>query len=129
MKRVLIIGCGYGGVVSAWRLSCHRNKFEVTVIDKGKNFNFLPLLPDTIGRRMNPHNLMYPIERLSSIYKFDFVNEEVKSLDLARNLVTTSRKNINYAYLIIASGSETNFYGNEQIKKYAYKLDDAEDEV
>lgn len=127
MKRVVIIGCGYGGAVSSWRLSAYRKKIEVTVIDKGGDFNFLPLLPDCLGRKIPAHNLCYPIRRLSSIYGFDFVNEEVVSLDLNNKKVLTSKQGLDYDYLIVASGSETNFYGNENIKKYAYKLDDARD--
>ncbi|MFH0827203.1 MAG: FAD-dependent oxidoreductase [Candidatus Omnitrophota bacterium] len=127
MKKVLIIGCGYAGVLAAWRLSGHRKTVSVTVIDRSRYFNFLPLLPDTIGRKISPSHLAYPINALSSIYGFTFVNEEAKFLDLDKSLVMTSQKNISYDYLIIASGSETNFYGNEQIKKFAYKLDDAVD--
>lgn len=127
MKKVLIIGCGYGGVVAAWRLSVHRKSVSVTVIDRSRYFNFLPLLPDSIGRKIPPRHLVYPIDELSSIYGFNFVNEEVKYLDLDKSLAMTSQRNINYDYLIIASGSETNFYGNDQIKRLAYKLDDAQD--
>jgi NADH dehydrogenase len=127
MKKVLIIGCGYGGVVSAWRLSQHRNKVETTVIDRGKNFNFLPLLPDSLGRKLPVQALSYPIERLASIFKFHFINSEAQSLNLEKREVITSQGPIAYDYLIIASGSETNFYGDEMLKKYAYKLDDAMD--
>jgi len=129
MKKVLIIGCGHGGVVSAWRLSNHRNTVTVTVIDKGQNFNFLPLLPDTIGRKIAPQNLTYPIQKLGSLYGFNFFNAQVISIDLGKRIVFASGRELDYDYLIIASGSETNFYGNEQIKKYAYKLDDAEDAI
>ncbi|KPK97639.1 MAG: hypothetical protein AMJ95_08145 [Omnitrophica WOR_2 bacterium SM23_72] len=127
MKKVLIIGCGYGGVVAAWRLSGYRKAVSVTVIDKGRYFNFLPLLPDSIGRRTPLQYLAFPIDKLSSIYSFTFVNEEAKFLNLDKSLVMTSQRNISYDYLIIASGSETNFYGNEQIKRFAYKLDNAVD--
>ncbi|MFH1457980.1 MAG: FAD-dependent oxidoreductase [Candidatus Omnitrophota bacterium] len=127
MKRIIIIGCGYAGVVAAWRLSAHRNTVDVAVIDRSRNFNFLPLLPDSIGRKISPRHLVYPIDKLSLIYRFKFMNEEVESFDPGKRVVTTSRRDLDYDYLIIASGSETNFYGNGQIKRFAYKLDDAQD--
>ena len=127
MKKTVIIGCGYGGAVASWRLSVHNKSVKVTVIDKGKNFNFLPLLPDCLGRNIPARNLCYPIEKLSRIYGFDFINEEAVSLDLNNKKVLTSDHELDYDYLIIASGSETNFYGNEAIKRIAYKLDDALD--
>lgn len=127
MKKIVIIGCGYAGLVAAWRLSAHRDKVKVFVIDKEKEFNFLPLLPDSLGRKIPVSNLFYPILKLSSIYGFEFLNQEVQSLDLSSQKIKTNLEEINYDYLIIASGSETNFYGNELIRKAAYKLDNASD--
>jgi hypothetical protein len=40
MKKILIIRCGYSAAVSAWQLSAFRKRIEVTVIDRGKNFNY-----------------------------------------------------------------------------------------
>lgn len=126
-KKLVIIGCGYGGAVSAWRASGSRRKLDVSVIDRGRNFNFLPLLPDCLGRGLPAGALAYPIKNLSSLYGFNFINEEVKSVDLKQRFVFTSGSRLGYDYLIIASGSETNFYGNPAIRRYSYKLDDAQD--
>lgn len=126
-KKILIIGCGYAGVVASWQLAHFSKYAQVTVVDRGKSFNFLPLLPDSIGRRIPVSALSYPIQRLSRIYNFNFLNEEVTGIDLDKHKVITIQEALDYDYLIIASGSETDFYGNEQIKKYAYKLDDVLD--
>jgi NADH dehydrogenase len=85
------------------------------------------MLPDIIGRNIAPESLIYPVKLLSQKWGFDFINEEVKSVDIQNNAVLTSGRNLNYDYLIISSGSETNFYGNDEIKKYAYKLDSVSD--
>jgi len=127
MRKVIIIGCGYAGVVAAWRLKAQRKHIEVVVFDRSKNFNFLPLLPDALGRQIPASALAYPIEKLSKAYGFNFINEEVISLDLENNQVLTVARSLGYDYLLIASGSETNFYGNDLIKNNAYKLDDALD--
>ena len=124
-KKVLIIGCGFAGAYAARHLSWFK-EVELTVIDRKVTFDFLPLLPDTLGRGINPQYLTFPIEKLSQKYKFNFINQEVKSIDLDKNLVFTSTAN-SYDYLIIASGSQSNFFGNEEIKKYAYKLNNADD--
>lgn len=127
MKKVIVIGCGFGGLAAVGQLAGFKKEVEVTVIDKGRFFNFLPMLPDVLGRNIAAEFLVYPIEELSRKFRFRFINAQVTSLDLQNNLAVTSNGDFSYDYLIIASGTETNFYGNEQIKRYASKLDDAED--
>jgi NADH dehydrogenase len=127
MKKAVIIGCGFAGVSASRQLSKFRHALELTIIDKNPYFNFLPCLPDVIGRNIQPDYLRYPIKLLSQNLRFNFIKDRVKSIDLGNNTVFTSGQNIAYDYLIIASGTETNFYGNDEIKRYAYKLDNTED--
>ncbi|OGX46196.1 MAG: hypothetical protein A3G38_01725 [Omnitrophica WOR_2 bacterium RIFCSPLOWO2_12_FULL_51_8] len=127
MQKVIVIGCGYGGAVCAWRLSAFRRQVEVTVLDKGANLNFLPLLPDSIGRKLPLENLVYPIRALAADYGFNFIRQEVKAIDLPAKTVFTSGQALDFDYLVVASGSETNFYGSQLFKERAYKLDDASD--
>ncbi len=127
MKKVVIIGCGFAGVSASRQLSKFRHDLELTIIDKNPYLNFLPCLPDVIGRGIDADNLRYPIKLLSQRLGFNFIQEKVESIDLEKNLVFSSPRNIAYDYLIIASGTETNFYGNNEIKQHAYKLDDAAD--
>ncbi|MEW5758670.1 MAG: FAD-dependent oxidoreductase [Candidatus Omnitrophota bacterium] len=128
-RKVIIIGCGFAGFFAAKKLAFYRKKIELTVIDKKKTSDFLPLLPDVIGRDINPCYLRYSTDNLSKKYKFKFINDEVKALDLDKNEIFLASGSFNYDYLLIASGSETNFYNNDFIKKYAYKLDDTNDTV
>lgn len=126
-KRVLIIGCGFAGFSAARYFRNFNRDFAVTVVDKKESFDFLPMLPDCIGRNINPQYLSCPLKILSKELKFVFLNQEVKFLDLEKNTALLDSGQISYDYLIIASGSETNFYGNEDIKRYAYKIDDVAD--
>ena len=126
-KKVLIIGCGFAGCFAAHFLARHKRDIEVTVIDRKETLDFLPMLPDVVGRGIDPEFLTYPISALTSRLGLTFINDEVKSADLYANTVVTSRKNLEYDYLLICSGSETNFYGNDQMRKYSYKLDSVSD--
>ncbi|MCU0666512.1 MAG: FAD-dependent oxidoreductase [Candidatus Omnitrophica bacterium] len=126
-KKVVIIGCGYAGAVTAWRLSSFRDKISVTIIDKGGSFNCLPLMPDCIGRGILTSKLYFPIGSLAKKYGCQFIQEEVISLDLENKIAHCAHINLNYDYLVIATGTETNFYGNNKIRDYAYKLDSPAD--
>jgi len=127
MQKILILGCGFAGLSAAAYLRAGGFKFNVTMLDRKVFFDFLPLLPDIIGRGINPDFLRFPLETAAVRFGFNFVNAEVKSVDLSRKQVSSSAGNFDYDYLIIAVGSETNFYGNGEARKYAFKLDDAED--
>ena len=127
MHRICIIGGGFAGLTAARRLSLSGLAFEGILIDKKQTSDFLPALPDCLGRGIDPDCLSYPIEDICRVTGFKFINEEVISIDVEKKEISTKNRVLNYDFLIIASGSETNFYGNENIRKHAYKLDDAED--
>ena len=127
MKKILIIGAGFAGLSAAERFSKSKSDINVTVIDKKQTFDFLPSLPDCIGRRIKPEFLVYDINEAAKEFKFDYINDEVETVDLERNQIQAALQSFDYDYLIIASGSETNFYGNENLRHNAYKIDSVED--
>ncbi|MCK9603755.1 MAG: FAD-dependent oxidoreductase [Candidatus Omnitrophica bacterium] len=127
MSKILIIGGGFGGLSAASRLYKLRDKLSVTLIDKKDTVDFLPMLPDCIGRGICPQALSYKIEKLARKFGFKFILKEVTAIDLDKKEASAGSEKFNYDYLIIASGSETNFYGNDNIKERAYTLDSVND--
>ncbi|MFA5117626.1 MAG: FAD-dependent oxidoreductase [Candidatus Omnitrophota bacterium] len=129
MKKVVIIGGGFAGLSAAKRLLRGKEQLEVIVIDKQPASSFLPLLPDTLGRGIDPENLACPIATYARRYRFRFVQENVSSIDLEKKEVITVSQRLAFDYLVIASGSETNFYANQEIQKRAFTLDSAADSI
>lgn len=127
MKKIVIIGCGFGGLAAAGVFARAHLKAEIYIIDKKRSADFLPLLPDAIGRGIKLNFLSFNIAEFAKRFCFFFMQEEVVSLNLEKKEVITANSKLNYDYLIISSGSETNFYGNENIKKYGLKVDSASD--
>ena len=127
MKKVIIIGGGFSGITAARKLSKYKKLVEVILVDKRSYSSFLPALPDIIGERINSKHLRFSLDELGRRIGFSFLNEEVEKVDLEGKKVITKEKTFLYDFLIIAGGSETNFYGSEQIEQYAYKLDDVDD--
>ncbi len=125
MNKVLIIGGGFAGISALGRLAKYRKEFEITLLDKKETSDFLPMLPDILSERIHPKFLTSPLDKICKKLKCAFINEEVVSLDLEKKTINTQSRTLEYDYLLIASGSETNFYGNNEVKKYAFKLDRA----
>ncbi|MBM3254679.1 MAG: hypothetical protein FJZ08_00010 [Candidatus Omnitrophica bacterium] len=124
MKKILIIGAGFAGLAACRILKRIKKEAQLVIIDKNSYSNFLPLLPDVFGRRINPDFLVWPLDRLEK-GGVSFINEEVLALNLANKEASTVNNRISYDYLLLACGSETNFYGNDMIRQRALKLDDA----
>ena len=129
MKKIIIIGAGFAGLSSLAVLSKNTAALglNLTLINDKDYFSFLPMLPDCLGRGINPNNLAYDLRVLSRKKNFSFIKDRVLAIDLKKREVRTTALKLDYDFLIIASGSETNFYGNQQIKESALKLDDVSD--
>jgi len=127
LKKILIIGGGFAGLSCARRLAGYGKGLEITLIDKKTEFDFLPLLPDTIGRGISPDCLAFSLDRFGREAGFNYICQEALEVDLSNKVVFTKAGRMTYDYLVIASGSQTNFYGNQNIEKSAYKLDGAAD--
>ena len=121
-KHIVIIGCGFGGIEALRRLSRHPELFQITVIDKKTTFDFLPLLPDMVGRDIPGDLLTLDISEECRRCRAEFRHEEVVALDLERRTIRTTQSEIKYDQLIIACGAETNFYGNTTLAQNAAVL-------
>ncbi|MDD5356515.1 MAG: FAD-dependent oxidoreductase [Candidatus Omnitrophica bacterium] len=128
MKKVIIIGGGFAGL-SALAVFCRskRQDLEVTLINEKDKVSFLPMLPDCLGRNINPEHLIFDLAEFSAKKHSNFIMDKVAAVNLEKRELVISNKNLKYDFLIISSGSETNFYGNNEIRHHSFKLDDAQD--
>jgi len=115
MKRVVIIGAGFGGVSMAKYL---RNKsIEVLVLDHNNYHNFQPLMYQIASGALEPHSIAYPIRRIFRKYKnLKFRMAHVDRIDHQHKKLETNIGVFTYDELIIATGSETNYFGFEPLK-------------
>ncbi len=123
----MIIGAGFAGLSAAKRLANCGLGLEVTLFDKKGYSDFLPLIPDCIGRGINPQFLAFDIAKFCRKFKINFIQEEVLSADIESKRISISSADYVYDYLIIASGSQTNFFSNQPAQNYAYGLNNIND--
>ena len=102
-------------------------ELEIFLFDKKDHSGFLPLIPDCIGRGINPKLLLYDIADSCQKLKIKFLKEEVNSIDFKSKQVTTQTNVYNYDFLIIASGSQVNFFSNQAAQDYSFPLNSVND--
>jgi NADH dehydrogenase len=119
--RVVIIGAGFGGINAARSLS--DDKFQVVLFDKHNYHTFQPLLYQVASAGLQADAIAGPLRNLFHKRKdFHFRMLKVLSINPAANTVNTSAGDLRYDYLIISGGAKTNYFGNENIKKFASSL-------
>ncbi|MCB0396931.1 MAG: NAD(P)/FAD-dependent oxidoreductase [Flavobacteriales bacterium] len=110
--RVVIIGGGFGGINIAKRL-CRRN-FQVVLLDKHNYHTFQPLLYQVATAALEPASISFPIRKIFHKEKdFYFRMAEVKDVDSAKKMIHTEIGELHYDHLVIATGSQTNYFGME----------------
>src|SRR5690625_3937742 len=121
IKRVVIIGGGFAGLNIAKNLS--GKDFQIVMIDKHNYHTFQPLLYQVATAGLEPDSIAHAIRQIfSKKENFYFRIADVKKIDPNEKIIFTPIGNIFYDYLIIATGSETNYYGNENIMKYSMPM-------
>jgi NADH dehydrogenase len=119
--RVVIIGGGFGGLALAKKLK--NAPFDVLLLDKHNYHTFQPLLYQVAIGSIAADSIGFPIRRIFTAFKnFSFNMAEVKKINPETNTLTTDIGSIHYDYLVIATGSNTNFFGNKQIEHYAMPM-------
>ncbi|MEP2277905.1 NAD(P)/FAD-dependent oxidoreductase [Maribacter sp.] len=119
--RIVIIGGGFGGVSLAKKLS--KQEVQVVLIDRNNYHTFQPLLYQVSTGGLEPDSIAYPLRKVLIGYdNFYFRLAEVDHIDTANKKVHTNIGDISFDYLVVATGSETNFFGNKQIEKNAMSM-------
>ena len=120
-KRVVIIGGGFAGLSIAKKL---RNKnLQVVLLDKHNYHTFQPLLYQVATGGLEAGSIAYPMRKVIQEYKdFYFRLTSVKEIDTQNQKVISEIGDLNYDYLVIATGSKTNYFGNKEIERNSMSM-------
>ncbi|AUS06188.1 NAD(P)/FAD-dependent oxidoreductase [Pseudotamlana carrageenivorans] len=119
--RIVIIGGGFAGVALAKKLS--KQEVQVVLLDRNNYHTFQPLLYQVSTGGLEPDSIAYPIRKiLKDFPNFYFRLANVEEIDTNKNKVRTDIGHLKFDYLIVASGSKTNFFGNSEIEKHSMAM-------
>ena len=116
-KHVVIVGGGFAGLQLMKGLDCS-DKYKITLVDIN-NYNFFPpLLYQLAAGFMEPSSISYPFRRLLRQHKnARFRMGVLKEVVPAENKVILSNGELGYDILVMATGAESNFFGNKNVEE------------
>lgn len=114
--RIVIIGGGFAGIALAKKL--RNQRVQVVLLDKHNYHNFQPLLYQVATGGLEAGSIAYPIRKIfQNTPDFYFRLTSVKEIDTVNQKVLAEIGDLHYDYLVIATGSKTNYFGNKEIER------------
>jgi len=115
LPRIVIIGGGFAGISMAKTLA--NKNVQVVLLDKHNYHTFQPLLYQVSTAGLEPDSIAYPLRKIIKNHNNTFFRlAEVEHIDTTNNVVETNIGNLTFDYLVIATGTKTNFFGNKTIE-------------
>lgn len=116
-SKIVIVGGGFAGLELAKKL---KNKpVDVLMLDRHNYHTFQPLLYQVATGALEAETIAFPIRRIfQGQDNFSFGLANVLKINTEKNSLDTSIGEIFYDYLVIATGAETNFFGNDQLEHF-----------
>lgn len=126
MYKIIIVGAGFAGLQAAKGLV--NSVFDVTIIDKNNYHLFQPLLYQVATAGLSPSEIAIPIRNIfRSKPNLKVILDELIGIKPHFNQIITRNHTYSYDFLILATGSELSYFGNDHWKKFAPGLKNIED--
>lgn len=120
--KVVIVGAGFAGLRLARKLNNHPG-FEVLLIDRFNYHQFQPLFYQVATAALDASNISFPLRK--AFHKSKNVRiriEEVRKIETGQNRIATDTEELEYDYLVLALGADTNFFGNQTMATQTFPM-------
>lgn len=121
LPRIVVIGGGFGGV--SFIKSLRKEAVQVVLFDRHNYHSFQPLLYQVSSASLEPDSIAYPLRKIfRKSTDFHFRMAKVNKIDPDLKKVYSDIGELSYDYLVIATGTQTNYFGNENVQKYSMPM-------
>ena len=130
MKRIVVLGAGFGGMEATIELDRafrHRLDIETVLVSEQNYFLFTPLLPQIPSSYIDPRHIVQPVRDIRGRRRFRFRQDMVRSVDLSRRSVEFASGSLGYDYLVVAPGSRTDYFGVSGAEEHTWDFKSLED--
>ena len=120
--KVVIVGAGFGGLRLARKLN-NKPGFEVVLVDRFNYHQFQPLFYQVATAGLDASNISFPLRKVFHKSKNVRIRlAELKQVVPNENKIVTDTEEISYDALVLATGADTNFFGNTQLAGNAFPM-------
>jgi NADH dehydrogenase len=123
MKRVVVVGSGFGGLEAVTQLDALFDRdpdVEILLLSDQNYLLFTPLLPQIASSFTDPRHIIQAVREIRGKRKFVFRRETVRAVDAANRRLTIESGFIQYDALILAPGSRTEFFNTPGAREYCW---------
>ena len=119
--RVVIAGAGFGGLTCARALK--HAPVDVLIVDRNNYHLFTPLLYQVASALLDPGEIARPVRQLiRPLGNADFRQASITGVDFDSRLLITDHEPIHYDYLVLATGAQSDYFGNQLIAQHTMGL-------
>jgi len=120
--KVVIVGAGFGGLRLARKLN-NKPGFEIILIDRVNYHQFQPLFYQVATAGLDASNISFPLRKVFQKSRNVRIRlAELKQVMPEQNKIITDAEEIFYDVLVLATGADTNFFGNEKLSGHAFPM-------
>jgi NADH dehydrogenase len=139
--RIIILGSGFAAIETLKKLQKkykNNNNIDIKIISKDNYLLFTPMLPEVFTGMIEPRHIVTPVRSFfnnGGKGEEQFIHGNIQGIDFEKKIVTVKyaigryyqpisyeQKEFKFDYLVIALGSETNFFGNIEIEKNCFTM-------
>ena len=132
MKRIVVLGAGFGGLQATIELDqlFRRDlEIEIVLVSAQNYFLFTPLLPQIASSYINPRHIVQPIRDIRGRRGFRFRRDDVRAIDVSRRRIELASGALSYDYLVLALGSRTEYFKVPGAHEHTWDFKSLEDAV
>jgi len=129
MKPLVILGAGYGGLLTAVKLeekAGHLEDVEIVLVDRNDYHRYLHLAYEVVTSVKKVSDITIPLSELLERRKIRFFQASVYAIDLAKKVVKTDKGDVPYYELVVALGSEPSYYHIKGVEKHSFCVSSVE---
>lgn len=130
--KIVIVGAGYAGVLTAKKLAkkfAKDNDIKITIIDKNPFHTMLTELHEVAASRVDEDSIKISLKRVFAGRRVDVKQDTVDSIDFEKKQVIGKKEQYAYDYLVLSAGSKPTYFGVPGAQENAFKLWSYEDAV
>ncbi len=121
LPRVVIIGGGFAGIALARKL--RKKQIQLVLLDRHNYHNFQPLMYQVATGGLEAGSIAYPIRKIIQGFPDCYFRLcHVRDIDYSGQTIHSDIGDLTYDFLVVATGSKTNFFGNKEIERNSMNM-------